>query len=785
MKQNVRRVWTSAKAFALTAVMALGFAQGAQAQAQDKDASTTVDKNFTVCPLNVDGLPEKILGITINKDGKGADGAKAIGEYLKNRGIDVVALSEDFNYHNDLISTLGDGYKVGAYRGGISSGNYNANVSFNTDGLEFLTKTSAATFMNESWTEWNQKNGKFANGSDELIRKGFRYYTVDFGNGVYVDFYTMHMDADVTEADNAARASQWEQLCNAIKTRNSGHPVIVMGDTNSRYTRDDIYGKFINNLTADYDVEDAWVKLCKGGTAPTLGDAALVIPDAEKLNSEAYKNYEIVDKVIYLNPKNATYKLEATTIDFDADNYQTTNSEGNKELLGDHVPVIVNFHVSGEVVTTFEPIAANDYWRNESALTAIGSKAYLFNVGEKKFATTNTTATETDVNNAILWNINKSDKGADRRTIAFENYRIRLKPVGFLVYKWEVGIVTGSGAGDFYFDQSVNTEGAIKFRVPGSDAGSKEVDHYFGIEKKGTSYQAQTSTVVQNDWLLISDTQKETYNKYKELYEEAKKYQDTELNNDELKKELESVLASTANSNYDRSGVDNKSLADIIEKIKEWLAGFDKNITVAKYGTICLPFDAIVPEGVTVYYATKYNSESTPNYVHLEKFDSKIMPKNTGFMVWANVTETTKFHFTYTANDKADANAMDKLYDDGNILVGTVSRINNEELSFNDYNYMLLGNKSKGVGFYRLDATSYIPANCAYIPLSIGGASKPNDTFASFDFGGATAINGVKNNADAKVVAVYGVNGELRSTVQHGLNIVKMSDGTVKKVVVK
>lgn len=34
-------------------------------------------KSFSVCALNVDGLPNKILGIEINPDGNGADGATA------------------------------------------------------------------------------------------------------------------------------------------------------------------------------------------------------------------------------------------------------------------------------------------------------------------------------------------------------------------------------------------------------------------------------------------------------------------------------------------------------------------------------------------------------------------------------------------------------------------------------------------------------------------------------------------------------------------------------------
>ena len=38
---------------------------------------------------------------------------------------------------------------------------------------------------------------------------------------------------------------------------------------------------------------------------------------------------------------------------------------------------------------------------------------------------------------------------------------------------------------------------------------------------------------------------------------------------------------------------------------------------------------------------------------------------------------------------------------------------------------------------------------------------------------------------DVKVVDAYQLNGQKRNVVQHGLNIVRMSDGTTKKVVVK
>lgn len=49
----------------------------------------------------------------------------------------------------------------------------------------------------------------------------------------------------------------------------------------------------------------------------------------------------------------------------------------------------------------------------------------------------------------------------------------------------------------------------------------------------------------------------------------------------------------------------------------------------------------------------------------------------------------------------------------------------------------------------------------------------------------ATGINEIGSTTDAKVSEIYGVNGARKPQLTKGLNIVKMSDGTMKKVLVK
>ena len=306
------------------------------AKAENSD-NNYISKEFKVCPFNVDGLPQKFGWINVNPDGKGAEGAKKIGQYISQSDIDIWALSEDFNYHGDLIEGLGESdYQIGTARGGINLKNFKINARFDIDGLNFLCK-KPFSFSQESWTKWNDNYGWADHGNDLLITKGFRYYLIDLGDGIYMDVYILHMDADDGEKDNAARASQLTQLREAILAKNDHRPVIVMGDTNCRYTRDDILGLFTNPIIerGSYDVKDAWVELCKDGIYPKVGDAHLMVKEL------GYLQGEVVDKVIYLNPKDGDTHLSAIHFEVDADMEES-----------DHKPVIVTMRIEKSNTST-------------------------------------------------------------------------------------------------------------------------------------------------------------------------------------------------------------------------------------------------------------------------------------------------------------------------------------------------------------------------------------------------------------------------------------------------
>lgn len=290
---------------------------------------------FTAVSMNVDGLPTDILGIDINKGGPGEEGTRAIGQKMAQYDWDIIGVSEDFNYNDELVEGLQDNYNFGTYRGGVSW------LKNDTDGLNLIWKKSLSV-DGESWTSWNEHYStgfaETGNGADGMIDKGFRYYEVQVADGVYVDVYILHMDADSDQEDIDARHSQLTQLAQAIKNSDNKNPIIVMGDTNCRYTREDIRAWFMDPINADkrFEIKDAWIENVWNGKYPNVGENALMAVD--KGGTYDYPEAEIVDKIFYINntDSNIQLSLDSYTVATDF-----TNADGT--ALADHWPIVGTF----------------------------------------------------------------------------------------------------------------------------------------------------------------------------------------------------------------------------------------------------------------------------------------------------------------------------------------------------------------------------------------------------------------------------------------------------------
>ena len=362
---------------------------------------------FNVAAMNVDGLPTTILGININPDGHGAEGSLAISKKLATMGYDIIGLSEDFNYNTELMQYMTE-YDCGTYRGGIDMSNYKANISFDTDGLNLLWKKVGFAAFNERIIGWNQKYGKFDNGADELIDKGFRFYQVTIHDSVTIDLYIVHMDAECDEQDLAARWSQWSQLASMILSSNNGNPIIVMGDTNSRYTRDKITDNFINPLEEDgrFTVRDAWVEKEYDNVYPEFGTNSLMVGDL------GYQKGEVVDKVLYINNISSAYTISAN---YYLQDVSFVNEQG--EPLADHWPVVVEFTYEKRSYApgTYNTNAANINWQGENPTA--GGRYYIYHPQNRIFLGNNDTELTAVTEPFYSWTMTPKSQDGDVTTM--------------------------------------------------------------------------------------------------------------------------------------------------------------------------------------------------------------------------------------------------------------------------------------------------------------------------------------------------------------------------------
>ena len=318
---------------------------------QLKPGRTLTHGTFTAVALNVDGLPNSVLGITLNADGPGAEGTKKISSYLAAKNYDFIGCSEDFNYNGSLMESLSANYSCGTVRETLSASGLDLSMlingfRFDTDGLNLIWKNSKTSATNESWVQWTSLAKTDGN---QYVKKGFRHYDMQIDGGPVIDVYILHMDAGDTNATDS-RHSQWQQLAEAINNADASRPKLIIGDTNSRWTREDITVNFMNRLAANLTASDVWVELFRDGIYPTTSMDDIT----DQSNPANYTNYEVVDKIIYINPKAAnSVQLVPRSFRIEQDyTYGTVDGDDNTKALGDHSPVVVEFAYTmvGDVV---------------------------------------------------------------------------------------------------------------------------------------------------------------------------------------------------------------------------------------------------------------------------------------------------------------------------------------------------------------------------------------------------------------------------------------------------
>ncbi len=303
-------------------------------------------EEFTVATLNVDGLPAKLLGISINPEGPGKKYTREIADYLLEKDYDLVGFQENFNFYDYLFPKLEINYKHDKCLGKILVENFSLPYPF--DGINLIWHNGIVCDSTNS-VRWSASNGIFDHSCDGLTRKGFRRYALTLMGGSQVVVYNGHWDAstDVDEKngkdgpDRKARLKQWIQLRDTIMNNLDDRPVIVMGDANSYYCRDSIKHHFIDFIEASgkANVFDAWVELERNGEYPAMVEGTVTQDDGAK---GWVRQGEVLDKILFINP---TEGNRLTALSYGVDSVAFMRSDAPEVPLGDHFPVAVKFRI--------------------------------------------------------------------------------------------------------------------------------------------------------------------------------------------------------------------------------------------------------------------------------------------------------------------------------------------------------------------------------------------------------------------------------------------------------
>ncbi|KAJ5771990.1 hypothetical protein N7520_002519 [Penicillium odoratum] len=278
--------------------------------------ATTTSGSFTALSFNVAGLASILNSNDVN--GTKTENAEEIGTYFAEYGYDIINMQEDFNYHAYIYSTDNHTYRTATSGGaGIGSG---LNTVSNYDWLDFTR------------TKWDTCSD--ASEDDCLTPKGFTFMRWNPSTGVYIDVYNLHADAGTEDGDETARNANLQQVADYIDTWSIGNAVLIMGDTNSRYTRSADTG--IRVFKSQNDLTDAWVQLEQGGIYPTAGADAVVCD-----NPSTIETCETVDKALYRGSDIVT--LDATSFTYDGEEFLNTDADYLGDVLSDHNPILIDF----------------------------------------------------------------------------------------------------------------------------------------------------------------------------------------------------------------------------------------------------------------------------------------------------------------------------------------------------------------------------------------------------------------------------------------------------------
>ena len=290
----------------------------------EQDDSTAFDGTIKFVDFNVDGLP---IPAQFAKDKKSPiASAKSIIEFINSFDPDIVNMQENFNLYKMYQKGLAAEY-ISEYSGGIAVG----------DGLGTASKFAMTDVKH---IPWDTACGILDRGSDELTPKGFMVSTLQVADGVYIDVYNLHADANEDEGSLQAKVEQFEQLKAFIDKYSGDRAVIIAGDFNSNYTI--VLGDTLREKFVADGFKDTWVECENNGDYyPNYGELA------QRYNQQSYWGYfDCLDKIYY---------RDGAGISFEALSHEyvfcfTKSETGEQVRASDHAAIVseLGYTLTGE-----------------------------------------------------------------------------------------------------------------------------------------------------------------------------------------------------------------------------------------------------------------------------------------------------------------------------------------------------------------------------------------------------------------------------------------------------
>ena len=201
-------------------------------------------------------------------------------------------------------------------------------------------------------------------------------------------------------------------------------------------------------------------------------------------------------------------------------------------------------------------------------------------------------------------------------------------------------------------------------------------------------------------------------------------------------------------------------------KFESTIRSYTLEVSSAGWATVCVPFQFSIPEGMRLFAVTGRDDNG-----RLEMSEVTTPEANKPYLVEA--LPGSYFLTGYT--EEADEYADDYLRN--GLLQGCYA-----EKYIPQGNYVLQ-NHNGTTGFYKVskDGSVKIGPNRAY--LTIGDDELAADEY-TLD-GGDVTIAHQMNVEESQIVGIFDMGGQRRETLRPGLNLVRYSDGTTIKVMMK